>query len=29
MFVVSLFAEFICNDKPIFIYVNGPIVLPG
>ena len=25
MFVVSLFAEFIANDKPIFIYVNGQV----
>ena len=29
MFVVSLFAEFICNDKPIFIYVNGQVFFPA
>ena len=29
MFVVSLFAEFIANDKPIFIYVNGQGLFPG
>ena len=23
LFVLSLFAEFIANDKPIFIHVNG------
>ena len=23
LFIVSLFAEFIANDKPIFIFVNG------
>ena len=29
LFVTSLFAEFIANDKPIFIFVNGRRVLPG
>ncbi len=29
MFVTSLFAEFICNDKPIFIYVNGRSFFPA
>lgn len=29
MFIVSLFAEFICNDKPIFIYVNGRTFFPA
>ena len=29
MFVVSLFAEFICNDKPIFIHVNGRFFFPA
>jgi microcin C transport system permease protein len=29
MFVVSLFAEFIANDKPIFIYVNGRVFFPA
>ncbi|MGC2219056.1 MAG: ABC transporter permease, partial [Pseudolabrys sp.] len=29
MFVVSLFAEFIANDKPIFIYVNGQVFFPA
>jgi microcin C transport system permease protein len=29
MFVVSLFAEFICNDKPIFIHVNGRSFFPA
>ena len=29
MFIVSLFAEFICNDKPIFIHVNGKFFFPA
>ena len=29
LFLVSLFAEFIANDKPIFIHVNGRLVFPG
>ncbi len=29
LFVVSLFAEFIANDKPIFIYVNGKLFFPA
>ena len=29
LFVVSLFAEFISNDKPIFIYVNGRVFFPA
>ncbi|MGB7690761.1 MAG: ABC transporter permease, partial [Pseudolabrys sp.] len=29
MFIVSLFAEFICNDKPIFIFVNGRPFFPA
>ena len=29
MFIVSLFAEFICNDKPIFIHVNGQSFFPA
>src|SRR5689334_1552039 len=29
MFVVSLFAEFICNDKPILIHVNGRFFFPA
>ena len=29
MFLISLFAEFIANDKPIYIHVNGHSYLPG
>jgi microcin C transport system permease protein len=29
LFVVSLFAEFIANDKPIFIHVNGKFYFPA
>ena len=29
LFVVSLFAEFIANDKPIFIWVNGRAFFPA
>jgi len=29
MFLLSLFAEFIANDKPIFIYVNGHAFFPA
>jgi microcin C transport system permease protein len=29
MFVLSLFAEFIANDKPIFIHVNGKSLFPA
>lgn len=29
MFVVSLFAEFIANDKPIYIHVNGQSFFPA
>ena len=29
MFLISLFAEFIANDKPIFIYVNGKSFFPA
>jgi microcin C transport system permease protein len=29
LFIVSLFAEFIANDKPIFIYVNGHAFFPA
>ena len=29
LFVVSLFAEFIANDKPIFIAVNGHVYFPA
>ena len=29
MFVISLFAEFIANDKPIFIHVNGRSFFPA
>ena len=29
MFVLSLFAEFIANDKPIFIHVNGKSFFPA
>ena len=29
LFVISLFAEFIANDKPIFIYVNGRPFFPA
>ena len=29
LFVISLFAEFIANDKPIFIHVNGQVVFSG
>jgi len=29
MFTISLFAEFIANDKPIFIYVNGQFFFPA
>ncbi len=29
LFIVSLFAEFIANDKPIFIHVNGRVFFPA
>jgi microcin C transport system permease protein len=29
MFILSLFAEFIANDKPIFIHVNGKSFFPA
>ncbi|MGB7858472.1 MAG: hypothetical protein WBL48_21540, partial [Pseudolabrys sp.] len=29
MFLISLFAEFIANDKPIFIHVNGRFFFPA
>jgi microcin C transport system permease protein len=29
LFVISLFAEFIANDKPIFIHVNGHFYFPA
>jgi microcin C transport system permease protein len=29
LFVISLFAEFIANDKPIFIHVNGKTFFPA
>ena len=29
MFVISLFAEFIANDKPIYIHVNGQSFFPA
>ena len=29
LFVISLFAEFIANDKPIFIQVNGKLFFPA
>ena len=29
MFLISLFAEFIANDKPIFIHVNGKVFFPA
>ena len=29
LFVTSLFAEFIANDKPIFIFVNGRPFFPA
>jgi len=29
LFVISLFAEFIANDKPIFINVNGHFYFPA
>jgi microcin C transport system permease protein len=29
LFVISMFAEFIANDKPIFIYVNGHAYFPA
>ena len=29
MFLISLFAEFIANDKPIFIHVNGQSFFPA
>ncbi|MBI1202021.1 MAG: ABC transporter permease subunit [Rhodopseudomonas sp.] len=29
MFIISLFAEFVANDKPIFIYVNGQSYFPA
>jgi microcin C transport system permease protein len=29
LFVISLFAEFIANDKPIFIHVNGRFFFPA
>ncbi|MGB8057463.1 MAG: ABC transporter permease, partial [Pseudolabrys sp.] len=29
LFVISLFAEFIANDKPIFIHVNGRSFFPA
>ena len=28
LFLISLFAEFIANDKPIFIHVNGHYYFP-
>ena len=29
LFVISLFAEFIANDKPIYIHVNGQSFFPA
>ena len=29
LFIISLFAEFIANDKPIFIYVDGKMYFPA
>jgi microcin C transport system permease protein len=29
MFLISLFAEFIANDKPIYIHVNGKSFFPA
>jgi microcin C transport system permease protein len=29
LFIISLFAEFIANDKPVFIYVNGHAFFPA
>jgi microcin C transport system permease protein len=29
LFIISMFAEFIANDKPIFIYVNGHAYFPA
>ena len=29
MFVLSLFAEFVANDKPIYIHVNGQSFFPA
>ncbi len=29
LFFISLFAEFIANDKPIYIYVNGQSYFPA
>ena len=29
MFFISLFAEFIANDKPVFIHVNGKSFFPA
>ena len=29
LFVISLFAEFIANDKPIYIHVNGQSYFPA
>jgi len=29
LFVISLFAEFIANDKPIFIYMDGKVFFPA
>ena len=29
LFLISLFAEFIANDKPIFIHVNGKLFFPA
>ena len=29
LFLISLFAEFIANDKPIFIHVNGHSYFPA
>ena len=29
LFILSLFAEFIANDKPIFIDVNGKMFFPA
>ena len=29
MFMISLFAEFIANDKPIYIHVNGHSYFPA
>ena len=29
MFLISLFAEFIANDKPVYIHVNGKTFFPA